>query len=323
MCAKMKHKQPTEAIVLATEKDKESLIRNIPYIYQNTGVKTVYVIANTKNKDWIKKIHGAVFYDESQVITGLNIESVKSKIFQLTGSEKYAGWYLQQFLKMAWAYRATGENYLAIDADTSILNPVDYITDDGKYFLTIKVEYHKPYFDTVKKLFNEIERIEAGSFIAEQMIFDCRYMKELIERIEQNYSSSTKKFFEIILETINKEDICKGGFSEFETYGNYITQKYPDDVVLRKLRTFRQGSDILGANPSPNLIDWASKDFDIVSFENYEIVGKRVKMFRLFASIPFVQNCFRFKTIAKLYQKITKLSNSIGKKNTLIFDEIE
>ena len=197
----MKHALPYEAIVLATKKDERALIRNIPFIYRNIGVERVFVIANERDKCWIQKIDGATFFDESKVYPGLNIDSIKNKILSLTGSEKYAGWYLQQFLKMAWCYQTSGENYICVDADTSILNKISYITDDGRYYLTVKIEFHKQYFDTIDNLFNhEINRNREGSFIAEQMIFDCNYMKEIINVIESK--NDLKPFYDIVLESL-------------------------------------------------------------------------------------------------------------------------
>ena len=127
-----------------------------------------------------------------------------------------------------------------------------------------------PYFATINRLFNgEVQRFDTKvSFIAEHMIFDCSIVKEIITKIQKNSLLIGNSWWEKILRAIDPADLIGSGFSEFETYGNYVFKFHPDLVKLRSLRTLRQGAYFLGNSPSCEQLDWAGNGFDIVSIES-------------------------------------------------------
>ena len=92
-------------------------------------------------------------------------------------------------------------------------------------------------------------------------------MKELIKKIEQNDSILGSTFWEKIINAIDLNDLSGSGFSEFETYGNYVRTYYPYLYDDMKLRTQRLGSFLFGYLPSNEQLVWAKKDYDIISFE--------------------------------------------------------
>ena len=95
-------------------------------------------------------------------------------------------------------------------------------------------EYHKPYFTTLERLqipISEREIVHRAvdfSFIAEHMMIDSHLMQELITLIE---STHHKPFWQAILDCVSDEDLGSSGFSEFETYGNFIACKYPHTLA--------------------------------------------------------------------------------------------
>lgn len=247
--------------------------------------------------------------DENSICDGLTIESVRKIIKARTGKEERAGWYFKQFLNMAWACRCQDRCYVALDADTFILNKVEFIDANGNYLFTPKIEYHKPYFDTINKLFQgEVTRVGDFSFIAENMIFDCTIMKELISDIERNNHLQGTHFWEKILYSVEKEELLKSGFAEYETYGNYISTKYPERVHLRNLRTQREALVLLGGNPSEKQLEWAAKDYDIISIEscNYP----KTFMTKL-TNISFIQKNVSLKKLAKARYRVRSVYRKI------------
>lgn len=59
------------------------------------------------------------------------------------------------------------------------------------------------------------------------------------------------------------------GFSEYETYGSFVMEKYTGLYVHRKLKTLREGKVLLGEDVSDKVLKWAGASYDIVSFEKY------------------------------------------------------
>jgi hypothetical protein len=98
-----------------------------------------------------------------------------------------------------------------------------------KCFFTMKSEHHVPYFKTINVLFDgAIFKLTNKSFIAEHMMVDKDIMMEIIRKIESNRKINGNKFYEKILYAIDDNEIAGSGFSEFETYGNYVLKYYPE-----------------------------------------------------------------------------------------------
>lgn len=212
--------------------------------------------------------------NEDSLCDGLSYETIKNLIIKrdIFGGKR-AGWYLQQFLKMAYARVCEDEYYLTWDADTILLNPLNMFSEGGRPFFDIKDEYNRPYFTTLNKLFyGDIKKAGTYSFISEHMVFNTYIMKKLLSEIEGNESLNGISFFEKIMNSIRTMDLVFSGFSEFETYGNYVMKRYPDKYEIRKIKSLRAGEKYLGKNPTEKVLEWVSHDYDIISIEN-RIVG--------------------------------------------------
>lgn len=171
---------------------------------------------------------------------------------------------------MAYCLKTNSEKYIIWDADTIPLSPYDYEKSEHQLVFMVKREYHKPYFDTINKLFGgEIGRYDPDvSFISENMVIDCKIMKEMISQIESKKENAGESFYEKILYAVNKEDLAYSGFSEFETYGNYVMYKHRSRYVLERKMALRSGAFLLGSCPGKEQLEWISKDYDVVSIEN-------------------------------------------------------
>ncbi|WP_227148935.1 DUF6492 family protein [Lacrimispora sp. 210928-DFI.3.58] len=305
-------------IIMVTEDHLPMMEKMIPFCKQNISPKRIYVVAASKIQQKIEAIEDVIFIDEDQVYDGLNYSTVMNLMEKRTGERKRAGWYLQQFLKMAWSYKCEEKCYIVLDADTFVLNPIGF-TEQEKYCFTPKCEYHQPYFDTIKKLFQgSIYKKAEFSFIAENMIFDCAIMRQMISEIEGNALIEGDTFFEKIIHSIKQEDLLGSGFSEFETYGNYIYIKYPDLVKARKLRTMRESLVLLGGNPSAGQLKWASNDYDIISVES--IHYKRTLVTWL-TSKEWFRRRISMKKLAQIRHKIRTVYRRLLRKEDFVFEE--
>ncbi|MCQ6280444.1 DUF6492 family protein [Bacillus sp. EB600] len=211
------------------------------------------------------------FMNEDEIYHGMTFNTIQSIMNNITGTPWGSGWYLQQFLKMAYATICKNEHYVVWDSDTIPLNVISFFDDQtDKYLFTMKTEYHKPYFATIEKLFNgEVKKYNNQSFIAEHMIMDTKIMIELINKIESNKQLKGNYFYEKIMYAINPKDIQRSGFSEYETYGNYVMKYYSNKYIMRKLKSLREARQHIGFSPTDDDLLRASKDFDLISFENW------------------------------------------------------
>lgn len=186
----------------------------------------------------------------------------------------------------------------------------------GGYFFTIKIEHHRPYFDTLTKL-TGIRDFYNGSFIAEHMLIVSKYMRMLIYDIMQKKELSGKTFYEKILQAIEIRELPACGFSEFETYGNYVMRHYPHAYKGRKLRTCRQGSLFLCENPSKEMLDWAAKDYDVISLEGNE---RKFEPMVFLTQFQLVRKAIRMKKMVLFRRKIRNIYGSIRNKKYIDFE---
>ncbi len=301
-----------DILIMVTEKDLNVLKMMLPYCKKNIDSKRICIVANKKIKQKVCEIEDITFIDEDTVYDGMTLDSVADIIENICNERKRAGWYLQQFLKLAWAYKCQDKRYIVLDSDTFPLNKIEFIDDNGICLFTKKVEYHKPYFDTLKKLFDgTVSRERDFSFVAEHMIFECEYVKELIKKIEGNKNLIGNTFYEKILRAINKDDLLKSGFSEFETYGNYMLVYHPESVHIRSLRTQREAMVLIGSHPTLAQLEWASKDYDLISIEgDYCNNSLMIKL----SSSAIIRKIFKLKTFARIRSRIRTVYRKLTKK---------
>lgn len=250
--------------------DWQSAKKAIPLIQKNINPRKIVVISDFELKGDLRNYENILFLDENKLIPNMSYQSVKSTLQKAGGNPKFAGWYLQQFLKLGFARICKDEYYLVWDADMIPLNPISFFDNStGKPFLTLKREYVKPYFSTIKNLL-DLDKNRNESFIAEHMLFNTDLCNHLLSKIEANSKIPGKVFWE---KCIYGSAFSEGeqAFSEFETYGTYVTTYYPDAYILRRMKSFRCGKDFLGESPSKEILNWVAKDFDTISFEHWSV----------------------------------------------------
>jgi len=102
------------------------------------------------------------------------------------------------------------------------------------------------------------------SFISEHMLVSVKTMIEMLNNIEDNNAIEGNSFFEKIINSIDEKTLL--GFSEFETYGTYLHNKYPTSFVIRNLVSNRNAGSQYGIYI--NKVDLAKiDDYDTISLE--------------------------------------------------------
>jgi hypothetical protein len=163
------------------------------------------------------------------------------------------GWYLQQLLKL-YAGKIISdilERYLVIDSDTFFLKPTIFV-ENNKCLYNFGAQYHKPYFDHMLQLDKDLIKVDKDkSGICHHMMFETKYINEIITKIEETHNDT---FYNIFLKSVSVSDIPESGASEYEIYFNYMLKTHSDKITIRGLKW--KNVSILDTNV----------DFDYISY---------------------------------------------------------
>ena len=204
--------------------------------------------------------YGLNHIHESTVFKDLTLTEMPEII---CNGEDRTGWYFQQFLKWEARKYSKTNDYIVIDADTIFIKPM-ILFHNNKCVFYRGDQHHMPYFKTYEKLLGYLPE-KQPSFIANYMIFNTAIIDEIIARIEK--INTTQKWYEIILNSIDKNE--SSSFSEFETYGYYMSRYHPDFFDSRKCR-----NKILQEEKLPrhvfNTIRYKLRGYTSISYHCYD-----------------------------------------------------
>ena len=204
--------------------DKDIIFKQILYTKMNIiGYRNIYLICYDPNII----IDGCITINEN--IFPFSLETVSD----FHGKLDRNGWYLQQLLKLYAGKIIPNilDRYLVIDSDTFFLKPTIFIEND-KCLYNFGTEYTESYFTHMLKLDKELTKVDINkSGICHHMIFETKYINEIINKIENNHND---KFYNIFLKLV----IDKNGAdaSEYEIYFNYMLKNHSNKIKLRKLK---------------------------------------------------------------------------------------
>ena len=273
-----------------------ALNQTIPSLFKHLSFRKLIVIAKKNDAlETLKSTYGdsVLVIDEDKLSPTLTLQRVKTYMFERTGSEARSGWYFQQFLKLGVAKRdEISDHYLVWDADSIILNPLDFFDYQKRVFVATSSEHHPPYFDCLDRLYGIKKQVDF-SFISEHLMFN----KVLVNKMIDDLPKGSEIWWEKIMNAVGREDIHGAGFSEYETYGNYVYARHPGNMVSRKVPNLHNGKELLGSHPNQLSLWLLSFGFYYVSFET-----AHVKMSPPFKRIYLFLRITLGATIKKLIQ---------------------
>lgn len=158
----------------------------------------------------LAKDEGCVFVDELKVLP-IKPADIEYKPRDIDRS----GWLFQQFLKLNADSVAKTPNFLVMDADTVFCHPQIFLRKE-RPIVNHSDEYHQPYFDIYRRLLRQGSRSRM-SFVAHHMLMNADVLKKLRDRLRNLHG---KVWYEAILEQLDRQEFS--GFSEYETYGNFL-----------------------------------------------------------------------------------------------------
>jgi hypothetical protein len=245
-----------DVLIPAAEKDFvklrfvwESIIENL------TGFDKIYCISNVEMPQSMK-LPAVEYYTDADV--------VDFDFMRLTGNMKsHEGWYVQQYVKLF--QNVTSDNYLEVDADVFFNRRVDIIENDKPTFLFGGNQYHAPYFNLMKNLFN-LDKVYPYSFINETMFFK----REIINHLLASIGVDRNGFFELVLNEVNRVNQMSG-FSEYELYGNYVTKNFVDLYNYKYLKTHPEGKDRVWKEDEvcEYVNSFKETDYDLISMHSW------------------------------------------------------
>ena len=219
-----------DIVTLVGPNDINIIKKQIEYTKKNIiGYRTIYLISY----DNTLKVEGCITISED--IFPFTIDTVAN----FHGKNFRNGWYLQQLLKLYAGLIIPDilDTYLVLDCDTFFLKPTSFIKNN-KCLYNYSTEYHKPYFDHMKKLDETLLKQDMNkSGICHHMMFETKYIKLLFNKIENSHKD---KFYNVFLK--NVVDVFNSGASEYEIYFNFMLKYYPNKIIIRKLNWRNTGS---------------------------------------------------------------------------------
>lgn len=261
-----------DVVIPISERDINTILKVSDYFFDNLETNKIVIIGKESLKNNFKDTKKYHFIDEDSLYQGLSYDNIKNIIKKINSNAiRRTGWYLQQFLKMAYAYCCQDDCYLVWDSDTIPLKKITFKNNKNQYLYSLKNEFYEPYFASMNTLIPKMsKRNTQGSYITEHMIFDVNIMKTLIKDMEDNDDIEGSFFYEKILNSIKPEVLSLSGFSEFETYGTYVFNFYNNEYSYRLLKPMRYGRIYFGNTLPEKYFTWVSKSYDTISFEHFD-----------------------------------------------------
>lgn len=249
-----------------------------------------------------------VLLDENEIIENIDLNFIKNTMAERFSNQR-PGWYFQQFLKMAMCnFPNIADHYLIWDSDTIMLSQLDFFSKDNKILVNPKTENHEPYFKLMKNAIN-LEKQVNFSFISEYFMIRKSYMKELITVLKNN-ANDNATWVEFILNSIDKKGLSCPGFSEFETYGNFISYHHKSSYICKPIKSMRRGTISHGKNPNKYSIFWLIKcGYRYVTFETWHTERKRKMGIKKNLVFKFF---YVFNNLVKISTKQLKAANYIA-----------
>ena len=263
-----------DSVLCVAMRHKDIALKAIRSLHLFTQSRKIFVITSRHNftffEDALDKSLPVHLLDEDQVIENTKLSALQDYFTQRIGTPLRSGWYFQQFLKMAISNLPdTADHYLIWDSDTILLRSLTFFDADGKVFVNPKIEDHKPYFEVLQKIIG-VEKQVDFSFISEHLMINKSYMSELIHSFVTKASDKIS-WVELILNSIDDDSLSVSGFSEFETYGNFIALNYKDSFRCRSIKSTRNGALYFGMNPNKHdLLLFMLAGHTFVTFETWQ-----------------------------------------------------
>lgn len=225
-----------DIVVPAIEKDLPTL----PWVIQQARknllhpIDTIYVVSPASQAiRQLCDVLECAFIDENELLP-----DIRSRIDYVVGGLNRAGWMYQQFLKLSGDRFCRQENYLVIDADTLLIRPQTF-ERHGRFVFNFADEFHEPYFQVFERLLGYPAPCPV-SLTSHHILINKSFLASLKDDLEERNGCI---WHQAILAAI--DTTVHSGHSDYETYGQYVISKHPDQVCLEYFKNSSQPRELL------------------------------------------------------------------------------
>ena len=208
--------------------------------------RNIYIITNLLLIKDKSIFNDCILIDEN--IFPFNSNTIK--IYLGDNDKNKNNWYLQQLIKLYASFVIPNmlDNYLVVDSDTVFLKPTTFFEKNIPLY-NFGTEYHIQYFNHMRNLHPLFSKVNNMSGICHHIIFQKYVLIHLFKIVENFHNNNkqfhnNKQFYQIFLESVEKNDILHSGASEYEIYFNFIQTYYPNKYKIRKLK-YKDVSNII------------------------------------------------------------------------------
>jgi hypothetical protein len=141
-------------------------------------------------------------------------------------------WYYQMFLKLSVAFMADGapDRFLICDADTVLLHPFPLIDEESGTVLHPRMGEHvMPYYSGMRELLGH-EIAYEGSHNAHFMVFRAPIIRAMFAEFARVQERRPDEGRAVLREFLQRCDRDKLSFADYETYGYYAREHFPDEL---------------------------------------------------------------------------------------------
>lgn len=174
-------------------------------------ISTVYIISPREQVESVKSLHidDVTVLDENEVF-----KIDKQDLF----GNRFNPWIYQQLIKLTCGDLSESGKYITIDADHYLIKPHRFLEGNcTNYFVNRMFDLR---FKGCTDALLGTDIPMNISYITEEMMFDVFMLNEMRCRIE---SKTGKDWLNAIVDSGRE-----GTFSEFMTYGSFVTESYPE-----------------------------------------------------------------------------------------------
>lgn len=213
-----------DVLIPAIEKDLATLPHVIDSLrrYVRHPISNIYIVSPNSRK--IRSLcarKSCIFVDETRVLP-----FTKKDIRYSSARWNRSGWLYQQLLKMNGDHVCRESFFLVIDADTVLIRPHRFRSGNSSIFYCRS--WSQPeYFRTYRKLMGT-RPPAPRSFVTHYMLFEKAKLAGLKRKIEDRHGMS---WHAAIIRSIDKRK--QFGFSEYETYANYVYSGDSTSVIMK------------------------------------------------------------------------------------------
>ena len=211
---------PYDLVIVSHEKDFNNIKFIISHAEKNLNPDSYHLILSERKPyedlDILKNITSKPIFIHKETDV-LNVD--KSRI------NHRPNWIYQMLLKI-FQNVTKNDNFLIIESDCLILNPINFFEGDKTNIFLCRDQNHDPYFK-----FNNLlgfGREYNHSFISEFMMYDKKIISEIL--IKSN-CKNVGEFLELIYNNVDEN--CYP--ADYELYGNFCYKYHQDKINLKNL----------------------------------------------------------------------------------------